>query len=79
MRYVTFYYSFLGGVQYLEYHQDMPTALAYFRRHYRDFFEISSPFRPNRLPASYGFPHRRFMGMSIRAYNKHWKEGKNDR
>ena len=77
MRWVTFYYSILGGVQNLEYHKDMPTALAYFRRHYQDFFAISAPFRPTKLPASYGFPHRKYMGMSIRNYNKYWKEAAN--
>lgn len=73
MRYVTFYYSIMGGIQDVEYHSDMPTALQYFKKHYRDYFQLNVPFRPTKLPASYGFFHRRFMGMSIRAYNKYWK------
>ncbi len=74
MRYVTFYYSIMGGIQDVEYHSDMPTALQYFKKHYRNYFQLNVPFNPPELPASYGYGHRRYFGMSIRQYNKYWKD-----
>jgi hypothetical protein len=74
MRYVTFYHDIFRGTRDVVVHQDKPTALRYFRRHYRDYFQINGPFCPPTLPASYGYAHRRFYGMSIRAFNKYWKE-----
>lgn len=73
MRYVTFYYSILGGLRDKVVHSDMPTALRHFKRHFRDYFQLNTPFNPTSLPASYGFAHRRFYGMSIREYNKNWR------
>lgn len=73
MRYVTFYWDVFSGVRDKVLHPDMPTALKYFRRHHKDYFQLNVPFNPPKLPASYGYGHRRYFGMSIRQYNKYWK------
>ena len=71
MRYVTFYWSILGNnVSDLKVHENKETALRYFNSHYKDYFQITTPFKANELPASYGFPFRKFYGVSARRFKK---------
>lgn len=76
MRYVTFYWSILRGVEDLEVHKDKDTATRFYRRNCRLYFQNNTiDTRSVQLPFRYGFAHRAFFGMSIRQYNKYY--GKN--
>ena len=69
MKWVTYYDSILGGVQDVTVHKDRETATQYFKRHYKDYFEVNTPFNV-RLPCKYGFYHRAFYGVSKKAFEK---------
>lgn len=71
MRYVTFYWSLLGNsVSDLKVHENKETALKYFNSHYKDYFQLTTPFKANKFPASYGFPFRKFCGVSATGFKK---------
>jgi len=73
-KWVTFHYSFLHGVQDLVEHENREKATRYFQRNYRNYFELAGPFKA-KLPCTYGYPHRKFCGMSKAMFNKTY--GKN--
>ena len=76
MRWVTYYYSVLRGIEDFEIHKDKKTATRYFNKHFKDYFQVNTPFSAN-LPCTYGFVHRMFVGESIRSFNiSHHKETK---
>lgn len=68
-RWVTGYYTILGGVSNVTVHKDKATAEKYFKANYRSYFQINTPFKV-KLPCTYGFPHRKVFAMSIRAFEK---------
>lgn len=71
MRWVTFYYDLLGNhVSALKVHDNKEDALVYFNKHCKDFFQLNSQFKADKLPASYGYPMRKFYGISARAFKK---------
>lgn len=74
MRWVTFYKDHLQDriIDYQE-HKDKATAERYFRANYRKYFSIA-PKVVVRLPMSYGFPLRKFYGVSIREFHKYYEE-----
>ena len=74
MRYVTFYWDMLHGIADYEEHADKETALKNFNRNYKRYFQLWTKFKADKLPASYGYPQRKYYGMSIRMFNKHFKE-----
>ena len=71
MRWVTFHYNFVtNNVSALKVHEDKETALKYFNSTMRDFFEINTNFKANKLPATYGYVLRKYCGISARAFKK---------
>lgn len=71
MRWVTFHYNILTNtVSALKVHDDKETALKYFNSNMRDFFEINTNFKADKLPATYGYALRKYCGISARAFKK---------
>ena len=73
MKWVTYYDSILGGVRDVTVHKDRETATRYFNSHYRDYFEINTPFKA-KLPCQYGFYHRAFYGVSKKTFEKMFRK-----
>ena len=73
MRWVTFYLDHIQDriIDYQE-HADKSAAERYFRASYRRYFSIA-PKTAVRLPMSYGFPFRKFYGISIRQFHKYYR------
>jgi len=70
-RWVTFYYDMIREhVWDLKIHKDRETALKYFNKHCKDYFEINSPFKADKLPASYGVIFRKYYGVSATRFTK---------
>ena len=74
MRYVTFYYSFLNGLSDVDFHNDKDSAIAFYRRNAKHYFNVRLP-RKTVVPTACGFPHRQFCVASIRAFNKRFNKG----
>lgn len=70
-KWVTFYEDIFSGVSSLKVHDDKEKATAYFKSAYRSFFQLSCK-SEIKLPMSYGYPHRRFRGMSKRMFEKEY-------
>ena len=71
MRWVTFYYNLLGNsVSNLKVHNNKEDALKYFNKHCKQYFQVNSQFKADKLPATYGYPHRKYCGMSAKAFKK---------
>lgn len=68
-RWVTFYYDMIRDhVSDLKVHPDKETALKYFNQHYKSYFQLTTPFKADKLPASYGYPLRKYWGISATAF-----------
>ena len=71
MRWVTFYYDLFNNKVYdLKAHDNKEDALDYFNKHCKDYFQLNTQFKAHKLPASYGYPMRKFYGVSARAFKK---------
>ncbi|MBP3886938.1 MAG: hypothetical protein J6F30_04690 [Cellulosilyticum sp.] len=71
MRWVTFHYNALTNkVSVLKVHENKESALKYFNITMRNFFEINTNFKADKLPATYGYPLRKYCGISARAFKK---------
>ena len=70
MRYVTFYWSIMGGITDIEEFKTKEEALKNFRANYRSYFQTHDRFMPRDTPCAYGFPHRKYYCMSIRRFKK---------
>ena len=70
-KWVTFYDDVFRGVQDYVEHPDREAATKYFKAHYRQYFELSTK-NDVKLPMSYGYPHRRFYGITLRQFQKMW-------
>lgn len=71
MRWVTFYYDVLRDKVFdLKVHSDKESALKYFNVHCKNYFQLNSQFKANKLPATYGYSMRKFCGISARAFKK---------
>lgn len=71
MRYVTFYYDLLREqVLDLKVHEDKEKALKHFNSEYNKWFGINTKFKATKLPANYGFPLRKYYGVSARTFKK---------
>lgn len=80
MRYVTYYYSFLSGLTDVIVHTDKESAVRFYRREAKHYFDVRLPSK-TQTPTACGFAHRRFGVMSIRLFRKNfpeWKGGAND-
>lgn len=71
MEWVTFHWSILNGVQDVETHKNRDEAVKHFRRHYKSYFQLA-PSLPRKLelPFQVGFPHRKYIVMTKRMFNK---------
>ncbi len=70
-RWVTFYYDMLREhVLDLKIHEDREKALEYFNKHCKSYFELNTRFKADKLPASYGYPLRKYWGISAQAFKK---------
>ena len=78
MKWVTYYDSIMGGVQDVVVHDDRDSATRYFKRHYKDYFELNTPFNV-KLPCKYGFYHRAFYGVTKKAYEERFGKIKADK
>lgn len=72
-KWVTFYDDIFNGVSDLKVHDNKEAATTYFKRVYRSFFQLSTKI-DIKLPMSYGYPHRKFRGMSKRMFEKNYGE-----
>lgn len=71
MRWVTFYYNQLTDtVSALKVHENKETALKYFNSTMKDFFEINTNFKADKLPATYGYALRKYCGISVKSFKK---------
>lgn len=71
MRWVTFYYDLLGNKVFdLKAHSDKESALKYFNKQCKKYFQLNSQFKADNLPATYGYPHRKYCGISAKAFKK---------
>lgn len=78
MKWVTYYTSFLGGLSDVTVHKDRATATRFFNRNYGSYFQLAGRER-FKLPRAYGYPHRRFCGVSMAQFKKdypEWRAGK---
>lgn len=77
MRYVTYYHSLLGGLTDVTVHPDKDSAVRFYRREAKHYFDVRLPSK-TKTPSSCGFFHRQFGVMSIRRFRKvfpEWKGG----
>lgn len=73
-RWVTFHYDKIREhVSDLKVHPDKETALKYFNSNCNRYFELNTRFKADKLPASYGYPLRRYWGISAQAFKKNFK------
>ena len=71
MCWITFYYDILRRRVYdLKVHSDKESALIYFNANCKNYFQVNTRFKADKLPASYGYPMRKFYGISARAFKK---------
>ena len=70
-KWVTFYEDILSGVHDLVVHDSKEDATTYFRSHYRQYFQLSSRIEI-KLPMSYGYPMRKYRGMSKYMFEKNY-------
>lgn len=74
-KWVTFYYDLMSGIHDLVEHKNKEDATEYFKKHYRGHFQLNRSIKIE-LPMSYGYPHRKYIGMSKRKFeNEFLKEG----
>jgi len=71
MKYVTFYYNMIfNSIHDLKVHDNEETALKYFNSNYKNYFTLKTPFKATKLPAEYGFPARKYYGVSARKFKE---------
>lgn len=74
MRYATFYYNIITDqVSDLKVHSNKETALKFFNTNCKQYFQNNANWKAPKLPATYGFPHRKYYGISARAFKKMFK------
>lgn len=70
-RWATFYYDLISDhVSALKVHNNKEDALKYFNKHCKSYFQLTTPFKADKLPASYGYPHRKYCCISTIAFKK---------
>ena len=78
MRYVTYYYTFLSGLQDVKVHNNKDEAVKFYRKEaYRYFYNLRLPAKTT-TPTACGFTHRMFAVMSIRMFRKRFPEWKGE-
>lgn len=74
-KWVTFYTDIFGTVADLTVHDNKEDATKFFKKNYKRYFELAMDIEI-KLPMSYGYPHRKFIGMSKLKFEKLY--GKNE-
>lgn len=70
-RWVTFHYDMLQEhISDLMVHPDRETALKHFNQHCKSHFQLNTRFKADKLPASYGYPLRKYWGISAQAFKE---------
>jgi len=72
LKYVTFHWHICGGVSSLKVHENKEAAIKYFNKNAYRYFELGRKTKIDKFPASYGFSHRKFMGMSKYMFEKNF-------
>ena len=69
-KWVTFYHDVMSKCirDYVE-HPDRESATKHFENHYRDYFHLRTKTKV-KLPMAYGFPFRKYIGMTLRSFEK---------
>ena len=68
---VIFHYDMIcDKVSGLEFYKTKEEALKHFNIECKRWFEVNTKFKADNLPASYGYPMRKFYGMSTIAFKK---------
>lgn len=76
MKWVTFYYDVMrGGVYDFVEHEDKASATEYFKKHYKKYFQLRTEIKVE-LPMSYGFPFRKYVGITLAYFKKQFGEVK---
>lgn len=71
MRWVTFHYDLIRDqVSALKVHENKEVALKYFRANCKNYFQLNTLFEADKLPATYGYPMRKYYGISATAFKK---------
>lgn len=71
MRWITFHYDILTNrISALKVHENKETALKYFNSTMKNFFELNTDFKADKLPVVYGYAFRKYCGISARAFKK---------
>lgn len=70
-RWVTFYYDVIRNkVSDLKGHKTKDEALIWFNQNYKSYFQLNLNFTANKLPATYGYPMRKYYGISAQSFKK---------
>ena len=71
MRWVTFYYNvMIDTLTDVKVHNNKEDALKYFNKHCNQYFQLNTRFKTDKLPAVYGYPMRKYCGISARQFKK---------
>ena len=71
MRWVTFHYNIMDNqIADFQIHPDKQTALKYFNKNCNRWFGTNTKCKAEKLPATYGFFHRKYYGISARAFKQ---------
>lgn len=70
MKWVTFYHDVMSDKIYdFVEHKDKASATEYFKKHYKKYFQLRTKIKVE-LPMTYGFPFRKYVGMTLRSFKK---------
>lgn len=71
MRWVTFHYNLITEqVSALKVHENKEIALKHFNTNCKNYFQLNTSFKADKLPATYGYPMRKYCGISAMAFKK---------
>ena len=69
-KWVTFYYDVMSDKVYdFVEHKDKASATKHFKKHYKDYFQLATDTQIE-LPMTYGFPFRKYAGITLRSFEK---------
>ena len=73
-KWITFYEDILRNkISNCAIHDNKEEATKHFKNHYKQFFQLSQNIEV-KLPMSYGYPHRKYRGMSVIKFKKVYGE-----
>lgn len=71
MRWVTFHYDLIREqVSALKIQENKEVALKYFNTNCKKYFQLNTPFKADKLPATYGYPMRKYYCISATTFKK---------